>query len=341
MANILTHATQHAKANLLAAGIKMGHAKLQEIMAALLGYRTYSALKHEEDNQELKHHLSDAEFIILHQELGECRAADVCELPCEVVPRCIAALEECLPTPVLQSVDAYLAHYGLNAVVAALTSDPLHGLHLEIDWSSRHKLSRSQRLSFHEAVWDARHLWHVHAEFTMQSITPDAETHKVNVLLTHAKAGRSGLILKGVKPIVDITAVIETTRVDWMVQRDDGSVVRPWLAVVLHIPSATVLGSAVSLVEDLDLLEVNALSDALNLSKLEDNDGHKESGTYRIIQLDMDQQAISVRLRQIALKAGIQIIQRPKRREQMARVETIIYNILKSIVMNLPNPPEK
>lgn len=133
MANILTHAARHAKAELLAVGIEVGHAKLQEVMAALLGYHTYRALKLEEDDQELEQHLSDAEFIVLDQELGQCRAAELFELPGEVLPKCIAALEECLPAQILPSVDAYLERHGVNAVIAALTSNPPQRLYLGPD----------------------------------------------------------------------------------------------------------------------------------------------------------------------------------------------------------------
>ncbi|TLP65181.1 hypothetical protein FEM01_03115 [Pseudomonas mosselii] len=151
----------------------------------------------------------------------------------------------------------------MNAVIAALTNNPQKGVHLGPDWSSRYKLSPDQRFSFHEPIWEARRSWQVHAEVSLQSIAPDAEFQEINVLLTHAKAGRSGLVLRGVKPVEDITAVLEVTRVDRLVQRDDGSAVRPWVAVVIHTPSGAVLGSAISLADDLGLLEVNAFADVL------------------------------------------------------------------------------
>lgn len=338
MANILTHATRHARAELLAAGIKEGHAKLQEVLAALLGYHTYSALKHEEDNQELEHHLSDAEFIILHQELGESRAGHICEFPGEVLPKCVAALEECLPATVLPSVDAYFERYGVNAVVAPVTNHPPQGLNLGPDWSSRYKLSPHKRLSFHEPIWEARRLWHVHAEVSLQSIAPDAELQKINVLLTHAKAGRSGLVLRGVKPVEDITAVIDRTRVNQLVQRDDGSIVRPWVAFVLHIPSGTVLGSAVSLTDNPDHLEVNALTDALNSTAPGASEGRDGRKTYHIVQLDMDPPFGSERFRQVALDAGIEITHRSNRSNLKGQVvEAIFQSISKSASIKRPN----
>ncbi|MCE1007784.1 hypothetical protein [Pseudomonas monteilii] len=265
MANILTHAARHAKAELLAAGIEVGHAKLQEVMAALLGYHTYRALKLEEDDQELEQHLSDAEFIVLDQELGQCRAAELFELPGEVLPKCIAALEECLPAQILPSV---------------------------------------------------------------------VELQKTNVLLTHEKAGRSGLVLRGVKPVEDITAVLEVTRVDQLVQRDDGSAVRPWVAVVFHKTSGTVLGSAVSFADNPEGVEVDALTDALDSAVHDDNDGVNGTNGYHIFQLDVNHDFTSTRLQQMALEAGIDIIPRSNRPNQMAgRMEAIFNKISKSMTI--------
>ncbi|WP_170976251.1 hypothetical protein [Pseudomonas asiatica] len=332
MANILTHATRHAKANLLAAGIELGHAKIQEVLAALLGYHTYSALKHEEDDQELEHHLSDAEFIILHQELGECRAADVCELPGEVIPRCIAALEECLAARVLPNVDAYLKRYAMMAAVAALTNNPPQGLHLGPDWSSRYKLSPDQRFSFHEPIWEARNAWHVHAEISLQNIAPDAKRRKINVLLTHAKAGRSGLVLKGVNPVEDITAVLDSIQVDRLVRRDVDSIGRPWVAVVVHAASGAVLGSAVSFADNPEGVEVDALTDALD-SAVHDDGGNGNNG-YHIFQLDVNHDFTSARLKQMALETGIDMIHCLNRPNQMAgRMEAIFHNISKTMTL--------
>jgi len=307
MANILIEAARHAKAELHVAGIEVSHAKLQEVLAALLGYHTYRALKHEEHDQELEHHLSDAEFIVLNQELGECRAAELFELPGEVVLKCIAALEECLPAQVLPSVDAYLERHGMNAVIAALTNNPQKGVHLGPDWSSRYKLSPDQRFSFHEPIWEARRSWQVHAEVSLQSIAPDAEFQEINVLLTHAKAGRSGLVLRGVKPVEDITAVLEVTRVDRLVQRDDGSAVRPWVAVVIHTPSGAVLGSAISLADDLGLLEVNAFADVLRSTLHVGTDESRDYLPYHISKLQIDGSFRSNGLIRMAMIAGVEV----------------------------------
>ncbi|QHW08402.1 hypothetical protein [Pseudomonas putida] len=332
MANILTHVARHAKAELLAAGIEVGHAKLQEVLAALLGYHTYRALKHEEGDQELEYHLSDAEFIVLDQELGEFRAAELFELPGEVLLKCIATLEECLPAQVLPSVDAYLERHGMNAVIAALTNNPQKGFHLGPDWSSRYELSPDQRFSFHEPIWEARRSWQVHAEVSLQSNAPDAELQEINVLLTHAKAGRSGLVLKGVNPVEDITAVLDSMQVDQLVRRDDGSVGRPWVAIVVHSTSGAVLGSAVSFADTPEAVEVDALTDALDSAVHGDNDGGNGTNGYHIFQLDVDRDFTSARLAN-GPRRGIEIIHRSNRPNQMGgRMEAIFHKISKSML---------
>lgn len=338
MANILTHAARHAKAELLVAGIEVGNAKLQEVLAALLGYQTYRALKLEEDDQELEHHLSDAEFIVLNQELGECRATELFELPGEVLPTCIAALEECLPAQVLPSVDAYLERHGISAVITALTNHPPQGLHLGPDWRSSYKLSLGQRLSFYESIWEARRLWHVHAEVSMESIAPDSKLQKINVLLTHAKAGRSGLVVREVKPAADVTAIIDSMQVDQLVQRDDGSVVRPLVAVAVHITSGAVLGSAVSFAGNQEVVELDALTDALDSAVHGHNDGGNGTNDYHIFQLDLGHNFTSARIKQMAQEAGIEITQGSNRLKQSrGRIESVFYKISKSMLMKQTN----
>ncbi|MDD1984805.1 hypothetical protein [Pseudomonas asiatica] len=339
MANILTHAARHAKAELLAAGIEVGHAKIQEVLAALLGYHTYRALKHEEDDQELEYHLSDAEFIVLNQELGKYRVAELFELPGEVLPTCVAALEECLPAQVLPSVDAYLERHGMNAVIAALTNNTPQGLHLGPDWSSRYKLSPDQRFSFHEPIWEARRSWQVHVEASLQRISPDTKQRKINVLLTHEKAGRSGLLLRGVKPVKGSRAAIQCTRMDVQVQRDDGSVVRPWAVAVLDIPSGIIIGSAVSSDDSPYRQAVNALSDALNSTALRDNEGGNENEASDIIQLDMGDSFNPERFKKIASEAGIEIIHYSNRTNPIrGQIEALFQKFSRSIGMKQPNP---
>ncbi|EMR47869.1 hypothetical protein PPUTLS46_008504 [Pseudomonas putida LS46] len=146
----------------------------------------------------------------------------------------------------------------------------------------------------------------------MQSNAPHAELQEINVLLTHAKAGRSGLVLRGVKPVEDITAVLESTRVDQLVQRDDGSAVRPWVAVVVHTPSGTVLGSAISLANDLVLLEVNALADALRSTLHVGTDESRNYLPFHISKLQIDGSIRSNGLIRMAQIAGIHVTYRTR-----------------------------
>lgn len=330
MTNILTHATRHAKAALQAAGIEVKHCVLQEILAGFLGYPTYSAFKHEQDDQEFEHHLNDAEFIILNQYLGETRVAEICKNSNEVTSKCIVALEEYLPAEVLPSMDAFFNRFGMKAVAAALANNKI-----ATTWSGRYKLSGMRRFSSDQAVWEARDTWSVRAETVLESDVPvwERQAININVRLAYAKAGRVGLILKGASFDADISAVIDTTRVDQLVQRDDGSVVRPWVAIVLHAPSGTVLGSAVSLGENLNTLEAKALANAIHSNKSEEVEGRNECLAYHISELQMDRSIRSPLLLKMALHAGIKITYR---RNSMGRAEAILQRILRLADITLP-----
>lgn len=327
MANILTHATRHAKTALQAAGIEVKHCVLQEILAGFLGYHTYGAFKHEQDDQELEHHLTDAEFIILNQAIGETRAAEICKSATEVTSQCIVALQEYLPVKVLPSVDAFLEIYGMKAVAAALANSKGNSLQLATDRRGRCKLKETGRFYFDQPVWEARTVWNVRGETTLESDAPEGEHQAIKVWLTYAKAGRAGLILRRANLDAPISAVIGSTIVDQLVQRDDGSVVRPSVAVVLHAPSGTVLGSAISLGENRSALEAKALANALHSNESEEVEGRNECVAYHIVKLQMDFGIRPRLLMQMARDAGIEIIQR---RNRMGRSEPILLEVLTS-----------
>ncbi len=201
----------------------------------------------------------------------------------------------------------------MNAVIAALTNNTPQGLHLGPDWSSRCKLSPDQRFSFHEPIWEVRRSWQVHAEVSLEGIAPDDKVRKINVLLAHAKAGRSGLVLRGANLVEDITAVLATIPMDLLVQRHDGSVVRPWVAVVLHTPPGAVLGSAFTLVDNPGLLEVNALDDALRSTTFVRITESSKCLPYHISKLEIDYSIRSKKLIQMAEIAGINVTYNPRR----------------------------
>lgn len=53
MASILSTLSLYAQTALSTNGIEIKHSTLLQILAALLSYETYAALKHEEDDQNL------------------------------------------------------------------------------------------------------------------------------------------------------------------------------------------------------------------------------------------------------------------------------------------------
>lgn len=98
----------------------------------------------------------------------------------------------------------------------------------------------------------------------------------------------------------------------------------PWVAVVVHVSSGTVLGSAVSFADNPDLVEVDALTDALDATAHDYNDGGNGTNDNHIFQLDVDHDFTSARLKQRALEAGVEIIHSSNRHKPMCgRIEAI------------------
>ncbi|MGX1021915.1 hypothetical protein AB7M33_004591 [Pseudomonas sp. Y3 TE3536] len=111
----------------------------------------------------------------------------------------------------------------------------------------------------------------------------------------------------------------------------------PWVTVVVHAPSGTILGSAISLANDPGQVEIDALTDALG--KNQDENG---TNMYDVIKLDIDSHIISARFRQIISGAGIQITHHSNRRnfKMGMRVEVIFQKLCKLMAAKQPNPLE-
>jgi hypothetical protein len=70
-----------------ARGVTVKRSHLAEVIAALLGYRTFAALSQEEDDIHLERHLDDAEHIVLNVAMGQERC-DELSVPVEVAMVC-------------------------------------------------------------------------------------------------------------------------------------------------------------------------------------------------------------------------------------------------------------
>jgi len=90
MKSQISSAAHGAAKVVTARGLPVKRSHLSEIIAALLGYRTFAALSLEENDGSLEHHLDDAERIVLNLPMGQERCnelgvhADVAEICAEV-----------------------------------------------------------------------------------------------------------------------------------------------------------------------------------------------------------------------------------------------------------------
>lgn len=95
MTDFVKAAAFSAKTSLATKGIKVQHGIALEVVAAFLGYKTYAALVVEESREDLKHHLADAEVIVLDYQGGVSRLAELEVLHAFIVQDFIDAIVNC------------------------------------------------------------------------------------------------------------------------------------------------------------------------------------------------------------------------------------------------------
>jgi hypothetical protein len=106
MKNEISSAAYAASQTLVARGLVVKRSHLSEVIAALLGYRTYAALSTEEADTQLEYHLDDAEVIVLNEPLGATRCEELA-VPIEAVADCIEAFKGSTLTPVFAGVSQF------------------------------------------------------------------------------------------------------------------------------------------------------------------------------------------------------------------------------------------
>jgi len=107
--------------------VKLSH--LLEIIAALLGYRTYAALTVEEADPKFEYHLDDAELYVLTQPIGEARLEELGLVamglpPAAIITACITALKiGAGPLGVYVGIPDFYDSYARQALAEAIYSD--------------------------------------------------------------------------------------------------------------------------------------------------------------------------------------------------------------------------
>ncbi|TAL75097.1 MAG: hypothetical protein EPN76_15415 [Burkholderiaceae bacterium] len=115
MATFVSPAAYAASQTLAAQGLPVKRSHISEVIAALLGYRSYAALMVEEADAAKVLHLDDAEIIVLTQALGLERAASLGLQGPPTIAACVAALKATASNDDTQVFDGLVEFYDLHA----------------------------------------------------------------------------------------------------------------------------------------------------------------------------------------------------------------------------------
>jgi hypothetical protein len=207
MSNYVRSAVYAASKALAAQGLTAKRSHLSEIVAALLGYRTYAALAADESDASRDYHLDDAEIYVLNASLGTSRSAelglDSGMAVQSVVPACIGALKaSSAQAGVYESVaDLYDSHAREALAQAIYDSDDVASAMAESNASFPDDPEMEDACRATSDLWAARDEWTLEADGVMTGeYDPEGDRmfngDELNCRgwLTYRKAGRAGLV---------------------------------------------------------------------------------------------------------------------------------------------------
>jgi hypothetical protein len=186
--------------------VKRSH--LNEVIAALLGYRTYAALVAEETDATREYYLEDAEILILDRAGGLGRAKELYreasdELAQTLTSACERALKSCGPRDhVFIGVDEFYDRYAREAIADAISysSDAASAM-AETNAYFPNEPYMPIECPVTEEVWSAREEWRISADgdwvgkYDSDGDRPfTGNTLNCRGMLIYTKAGRAGLI---------------------------------------------------------------------------------------------------------------------------------------------------
>lgn len=207
MSTYVRSAAYAASQALAAQGLTVKRSHLSEVVAALLGYRTYAALVVEDANPKLDYHLDDAEIVVLNLPMG---AARVLELgledgtaPSMVMPACVVALKASADrVSVYEGVaDFYDSHAREALAEAIYNSHELANVMAESNASYPDEPEMDVECPSTADLWAATDDWTIEGDGDMTGeYDPEGDrmfngdTLNCRGWLTYRKAGRAGLV---------------------------------------------------------------------------------------------------------------------------------------------------
>lgn len=207
MSNYVRSAVYAASKALAAQRLTVKRSHLSEIVAALLGYRTYAALVADEANASREYHLDDAEIYVLNVPLGTSRSVELGLHggvgTSSIVPACIGALKASgAQAGVYDGVaDFYESHARQALAQAIYDSEDVASAMAESNASFRDEPEMEDACRATSDLCAARDEWTIEADGDMTGeYDPEGDrmfngdTLSCRGWLTYRKAGRAGLV---------------------------------------------------------------------------------------------------------------------------------------------------
>ena len=208
MSNNVRSAVYTASQDLAAQGLTVKRSQVCEIVAALLGYRTYAALAMDEADPTREYHLDDAEIYVLNIPLGTARLAELglhgSAAASAVVPACLRALKAgSTGVGVFEGVaDFYYSHARDVLAEAIYDSEDVASAMAESNAAFPDEPTMEDESRATSDLWTARDEWTIEADGDMTGeYDPEGDrmfngdTLNCRGWLTYRKAGRAGLVL--------------------------------------------------------------------------------------------------------------------------------------------------
>lgn len=200
MKSIISSAAYAASQTLALRTLVVKRSHLSEVMAALLGYRTFAALSIEEADPQLPHHLDDAEILVLNEPLATTRCQEL-KIPVDMVKDCIDAFTGEVRVPVFNGVADFFGNH-LHDDIAQRMYDSEEANDAMGESNAFYPDSPDlEEPDESEDLWIANSEWRISVQGTLTGeYDPEGDRMfngneiGVSAELTYAKAGRAGLI---------------------------------------------------------------------------------------------------------------------------------------------------
>lgn len=205
MATFIRTAAHAASEVLSQQDVTCKRSQLTEIIAALLGYQTYAALKVEDEKSDHGFRLSEAENLILNLPLGTQRARNL-QLPAEAVDACVAGINESIVGK-KQGVYVGISDFWIDVINRDLSNHLYKDARVQSlmegeSWDCHIVETLFERQHESGSLWSSLSEWTIDAWGELQAEDEDGfclDMFGVIASLEYQKIGRAGVRLSRVR----------------------------------------------------------------------------------------------------------------------------------------------